>query len=126
MNTLDLGRASQDQELRDHELGAVSGGNEVSRPPSGGQHQRVRFEPVGLGRRCRPSTGTGRTPLLTRGTRHPPPALVRRTQVSMPLCVFVLWVCAKPRLALAASRGFRQGNGRGHDDAQRIPRTAEE
>ena len=28
MNTLDLGRASQDRELRDDELGAVSGGNE--------------------------------------------------------------------------------------------------
>ena len=28
MNTLDLGRASQDRELRDDELDAVSGGNE--------------------------------------------------------------------------------------------------
>ena len=28
MNTLDLGRASQDRELRDDELGAVMGGNE--------------------------------------------------------------------------------------------------
>ena len=28
MNTLDLGRASQDRELRDDELGAVAGGNE--------------------------------------------------------------------------------------------------
>ena len=28
MNTLDLGRASQDRELRDDELGAVSGGTE--------------------------------------------------------------------------------------------------
>jgi hypothetical protein len=28
MNTLDLGRASQDRELRDDELGAVSGGAE--------------------------------------------------------------------------------------------------
>ena len=28
MNTLDLGRASQDRELRDDELGAVAGGTE--------------------------------------------------------------------------------------------------
>ena len=106
MNTLDLGRASQDRELRDDELGAVSGGNEGFPGLPLGSNINV-FGLMGLRWRYRPSTGTGRTPLLTRGTRHPPPALVRRTQVSMPLCVFVLWVCAKPRLALAASRGFR-------------------
>ena len=66
MNTLDLGRASQDRELRDDELGAVSGGNEgYPGLPLGSNINVFGFEPVGLRWRHRPSTGTGRT--LNRG-----------------------------------------------------------
>ena len=59
---------------------------------------------MGLRWRHRPSTGTGRT--LNRGEQATlGAALVGRTRTA-PLCGTMLRVCAKPRSALVALRGF--------------------
>ena len=64
MNTSDLGRASQDRELRDDELGAVAGGTEgYPGLPLGSNINVSRWggsSLCGLRWRHRPPTGTGR------------------------------------------------------------------
>ena len=81
--------------------------------------------PLGPGATGYGTTWSYRPPTRTalNGNTPSPPVLIGWAQE--PLSMYVLGVCAKPRLALPALRGFRQER-RGHYDAQRIPRPAEE
>ena len=86
MNTLDLGRASQDRELRDDELGAVSGGNQGYPGLPLGSNINVfglsLWDYVG----ATGHTGTGKP---FNAGNPPPPARVRQdgSRNLMPLCV---------------------------------------